>query len=153
LSRGIINGEDEMEKLEKVGERIQYVRTKKGLTLDQLAEKAGLSKSFLWEVEHDRSGISGERLLRVANALGASLEFLLRGQPAPENFEPPASIEIPMELSEMAEENGLSYKQTLTLAEIERSVLARRSTKSINRKSKEDWRRLYEGVKEFLEGT
>ena len=64
--------------METVGKRLQHVRNLRGLTLDQLAERAGISKSFLSEVEHDRSGITGEKLLRVANALGASLDFLLR---------------------------------------------------------------------------
>ena len=37
-----------------VGQRLQYVRTKQGLTLDQLAERAGISNSFLSEVEQGR---------------------------------------------------------------------------------------------------
>lgn len=135
---------------ETVGQRLNYIRTQKGYTLDYLSERAGVSKSFLWEVENNRSGISGERLLRVANALEASLDFLLRGQPAPENYRAPA-IEIPAELSELAEELGLTYKQTLTLLEISSSIVARRSTKSREQKTKDDWRSLYEGVKQFLE--
>jgi len=106
---------------ETVGQRINYIRKHKAYTLDYLAKRAGVSKSFLWEVENNRSGISGERLLRVANALEASLEFLLRGQPTPENYRAPA-IEIPVELSELAEELSLTYKQTLTLLEISSSV-------------------------------
>jgi len=136
-----------------VGKRLQHIRTNKRLTLDQLAKRAGISKSFLWEVEHDNSGISGEKLLRVANALGASLDFLLKGEPAPENYQPPSAIEIPSELSDMAEDSRLTYTQTLALLEIERSIIARRSTKSHYRKSKEDWQKLYVGVKPFLEET
>ena len=135
---------------ESVGQRINYIRKHKAYTLDYLAKRAGVSKSFLWEVENNRSGISGERLLRVANVLEASLEFLLRGQAAPENYRAPA-IEIPVELSELAEELSLPYKQTLTLLEISSSIVARRSTKSRERKTKDDWRNLYEGVRQFLE--
>ena len=36
--------------------------------MERLAHPSLISKSFLWEVEHDRSGISGNRLLRVADA-------------------------------------------------------------------------------------
>lgn len=140
-----------MSKKASIGQRLQYVRANKGLTLDQLAERAGISKSFLWEVEHDNSGISGEKLLRVANALSASLEFLLRGEPSPENYQGPLAVEIPRELSDVAEELGLTHKKTLALLEIERSIIARRSTKSHSRKSEEDWRNLYNGVKPFLE--
>ena len=142
-----------MSKMESIGQRLQYVRANKGLTLDQLAERAGISKSFLWEVEHDNSGISGEKLLRVANVLSASLEFLLRGEPSPENYQGPPAVEIPRELSDVAEELGLTHKKTLALLEVERSIIARRSTKSHSRKSKEDWRKLYNGVKPFLEET
>ena len=142
-----------MSKKETVGQRLQYIRTNKGLTLDQLAEKAGISKSFLWEVEHDNSGISGEKLLQVANALGASLDFILRGEPSPENYQGPPAVEIPSELSDLAEELGLTYKKTLALLEIEKSIIARRSTKGRSRKSKVDWQKLYEGVKPFLEET
>ena len=131
-----------MSKKESVGQRLQYIRTNKGLTLDQLAERAGISKSFLWEVEHDNSGISGEKLLRVANALGASLDFLLRGEPSPENYQGPPAVEIPRELSDMAEELGLTHKQTLALLEVERSIIARRSTKRHYQKSKGDWQNL-----------
>lgn len=139
-----------MPKMETLGQRLQFLRTRKGLTLDQLAGQSRLSKSFLWEVEHDRTGISGEKLLQVANVLGASLDFILRGEPTPQNYKPEA-IEIPQELSELAEERGLSYRQTLVLLEIGSSIIARRSTKAHERKSKDDWGKLYEGVKEFLE--
>jgi transcriptional regulator with XRE-family HTH domain len=139
-----------MPKTETVGQRLQFLRTKKTLTLDQLAEKSELSKSFLWEVEHDRTGISGEKLLRVANVLGASLDFIMKGEPSPDNYKPEA-VEIPRELSEVAETSRLSYKQTIMLLEIGNSIIARRSSKSHERKTKEDWEKLYEGVKDFLE--
>jgi transcriptional regulator with XRE-family HTH domain len=139
-----------IDKMETVGGRIRQVRNQRGLTLDQVAEKAGISKSFLWEVEHDRSDISGDKLLRVANVLSASIDFLLRGEPAPADYQPP-KIEIPQQLGELAEEFGLTYRQTLTLLEIGRSVVARRSSKKRMPMSKEDWRKLYDGVKAFLE--
>ncbi len=133
-----------------VGKRLRHIREQRGLTLDQLAERAGVSKSFLWEVEQDKSGISGERLLRVANALGASLDFLLRGEPTPDAYRPPV-VEIPRELSELAEELGLTHRQTLALLEINQSILARRSSKPRAPMAKEEWRKLYEGVSSFLE--
>lgn len=120
------------------------------MSLEALAERAGVSKSFLWEVEHDRSGISGERLLKVANVLNASLDYLLRGQRSPHMEEPP-SVEIPRELSEFAEENQLTYGQTLALLEIDRSLVARRRREGRVHMSKEEWERLYRGVEPFLE--
>lgn len=135
--------------MESVGKRLRFIRDQKGLTLDQLAQKAGISKSFLWAVEQDRSGISGEKLLQVANALGASLEFLLRGEPAPDDYRPPV-IEIPRELSEAAEELGLTYRQTVALLDVHRSIIARRSSNSRLPMTREEWFQLFDGVKQFL---
>ncbi|MCL4873557.1 helix-turn-helix domain-containing protein [bacterium] len=136
-------------KLISVGDRIKYIRTQKKLTLEQLADKAEISKSFLWDIENDRSDIGGEKLLRIANVLGASLDYLLRGEPISEGTKP-SIIEIPVELSNLAEEKYLSYQQTLLLLEIDTSIMARRSTKNKDSKTKEYWQELYEGVKPFL---
>ena len=139
-----------MPQLDTVGQRIKYIRTQMGLTLESLADRSGLSKSFLWEIEQDRSGISGRRLLQLADALNASVEYLLRGGSAPKEYEPP-SIEIPRSLGELAEEEGLTYRQMMTLLEIERSIVARRGGGPRAAKAKEDWRSLYLAVKPFLE--
>ena len=136
--------------LDSVGGRLRHVRERRGLSLEGLAERAGLSKSFLWEVENDRSGISGERLLQVANVLGASLDYLLRGEPS-EGAEEPDTIEIPRELGELAEQRHLTYGQTLALLEIDRSLVARRRRAGRPHMSKQDWERLHDAVAPFLE--
>ena len=133
---------------DSVGARIRLVRTKRGWTLEQVAEKAGISKSFLSEVERG-SDIGGERLLRVANALGASLDYLMRGVTTDDELKP-TSVEIPAEVNALAQEAGLTYRQTLALLEIDRSVKAhRRDERRI--RDKAYWERLYEAVKPFLE--
>lgn len=135
---------------DSVGGRLRLVRERRGLSLEALAERAEVSKSFLWEVENDRSGISGKRLLQVANALDASLEYLLRGQ-SPTPADEPEIIEIPRELGELAEEQQLTYGQTLALLEIDRSLVARRRRAGRPHMSKQDWLQLYRGVAPFLE--
>ena len=130
-----------------VGERIKLIRNRHGLTLEQLAEKAEISKSFLWEVEQG-SDISGERLLRVANVLKASLDYLLRGE-SPTDYKP-ANVEIPADLHALAEELGLSYRATIAVLDVDRSVRAHRRDERTT-KDKEYWRALYESVKRFLE--
>lgn len=139
-----------MPQLDTVGQRINYIRNEMGLTLEALADRSGLSKSFIWEVEQDRSGISGRRLLQVADALNASVEFLLRGGPAPKEHEPSA-IEVPRSLGELAEEEGLTYRQMMTLIEIEQSIVARRGGSPRAGKTKGEWRSLYQAVRPFLE--
>lgn len=139
-----------MPRLDTVGRRINFIRTENGLTLEALAGRAGISKSFIWAVEQDRSGISGRRLLQVANALGASVEYLLRGEPAPQGYEPEA-IEVPRSLGEVAEELGLSYRQTMMLLDIERTIVARRASKVLTIKNQEDWKALHDAVRPYLE--
>lgn len=130
-----------------VGGRIRLVRTQRGLTLEQLAEKAEISKSFLWDVEQG-SDISGERLLRVANVLGASLDYLMRGE-AISDYKP-ASVEIPAELHALAEELGLSYRRTVAVLDVDRSIKTHRREERIV-KDRAYWRRLFDSVKDFLE--
>ena len=139
-----------MPQLDTVGQRVNYIRTQLGLSLEALADRAGMSKSFLWEVEQDRSDISGRRLLLLADALNASVEFLLRGGAAPTEHEM-QSIEVPRSLGELAEEEGLTYRQMMTILEIENSIVARRGGGPRGTKGKEDWRALYQAVKPFLE--
>jgi XRE family transcriptional regulator of biofilm formation len=133
---------------DSVGGRIRLVRTKRGWSLEQLAEKAGISKSFLWEVERG-SGIGGERLLRVANALDASLDYLMRGQVSDDESKT-STVEIPAEVDELAKEAGLTYRQTLALLEIDRSVMAHRRDVRPSR-DRDYWDKLYDAVKPFLE--
>jgi transcriptional regulator with XRE-family HTH domain len=130
-----------------IGGRIRHVRIQRGLTLEQLAEKAEISKSFLWDVEQG-SDISGERLLRVANVLGASLEYLMRGEAASEHK--PTNIEIPAELHALAEEKGWSYRKTVAVLDVDRSIKTHRREERVV-KDKEYWRRLFDSVKDFLE--
>jgi transcriptional regulator with XRE-family HTH domain len=133
-----------------IGERIRHVRTERALTYDDLVRRTGLSKSFLWAVEHDQSDISGEKLLRLANALEASLDFLLRGErPAPSK--PSAPVEIPSALAQFATERGLSLEVTIRLVEAYDALRARRRARGSPRMTKEDWRSFYEAVRPFCE--
>lgn len=132
---------------ETVGDRIREVRTRKGLTLEQLADKAEISKSFLWDVEQG-SDISGARLVRVAGVLGASLDYLLLGDTSTE--QKPVKVEIPAELHELAEELGLSYRRTVAVLDVDRSIKTHRREERVD-KDKDYWRKLFESVKDFLE--
>src|SRR5438445_5865468 len=62
----------------RVGEQIRKLRTDKKLTLDKLAEDAGLSKSYLWELENKNPPRpSAEKLAGLAKALGVTVDFLM----------------------------------------------------------------------------
>jgi transcriptional regulator with XRE-family HTH domain len=60
------------------GEKIKELRKKAGLTLDQLAEMTGSSKSYVWEVENKNPPRpSAEKIDRIAKALGVTADYLM----------------------------------------------------------------------------
>jgi transcriptional regulator with XRE-family HTH domain len=72
---------------EKFGSKIRTLRLSKGLTLDQLAEKSGASKSYLWELENkDPPRPSAEKLGGIAKALGVTVDYLM-GSDTPEELQ------------------------------------------------------------------
>jgi transcriptional regulator with XRE-family HTH domain len=76
----------EIEMAQTVGARLKALRTNKNLTLDQLADQAGLSKSYLWELENkDPPRPSGEKLAGLAKVLEVTVDYLL-GTEAGENL-------------------------------------------------------------------
>jgi transcriptional regulator with XRE-family HTH domain len=128
----------------KAGERIKKAREDLGWTQERLATEAKISKSFLSDVERGERDISAGYLLKIANALGASLNYLLRGTVEP--TERTENIEIPRELSEAAEQLNLSYSQTLTVLQAHNSIVARRSYKQAQRSSVQDWIELAKAI-------
>jgi transcriptional regulator with XRE-family HTH domain len=127
-----------------LGRRIADLRERKGWTQKQLAERAGLSVPFLSDVERDKRNIGSEALLRIADALRASLEYLMRGEDQQE-VEPRKPLTIPAELAMAAKEQGWSYADTSDLVELQKIVVARRGGPRARREwNKEDWINLRE---------
>lgn len=62
---------------EAVGRRVRAARTARGWTLDVLAERSGVSRRMIVNVEAGSSSASITTLLRLARALGASLADLV----------------------------------------------------------------------------
>ncbi|MEQ9145539.1 MAG: helix-turn-helix transcriptional regulator [Parvibaculaceae bacterium] len=61
-----------------LGEKIRRLRKEKKLTLDQLAERTGSSKSYIWELENKNPPRpSAEKLAKIAEQLDVTLEYLL----------------------------------------------------------------------------
>lgn len=60
-----------------VGRNIRACRTKAGLTLEKLAEKADMSWPYLSEIERGRENISLDKLARLAEALNVTLSHLV----------------------------------------------------------------------------
>jgi transcriptional regulator with XRE-family HTH domain len=62
----------------QIGCYIRAVRKARRYTLQELADRAGASKSYVWELERGRgSRPSAQMLSRIAAALGVTLESVL----------------------------------------------------------------------------
>jgi len=61
-----------------VGERLRALRGVRRLTLREVADRAGLSESFLSQVERGRASASVASLRRIADALGVSISDLFQ---------------------------------------------------------------------------
>ena len=61
-----------------IGTKIRALRSEKGYTLDELAELAESSKSYIWELENkDPPRPSAEKLAKIAKALGVTMEYFI----------------------------------------------------------------------------
>jgi transcriptional regulator with XRE-family HTH domain len=62
----------------RLGEKLRTLRKERNLTLDKLAEQAGLSKSYLWELENRESQRpSAAKLTALADVLGVSASYFI----------------------------------------------------------------------------
>lgn len=84
--------------MQTFGEKIRALRKKKGLTQGDLAEKVGMSVSYISQIERGAIGFSFEAAKSIAEALDTSLPVLL--QP-----------EIPIELAEEVHQFLLAFSQ------------------------------------------
>lgn len=133
-----------------VGNRIREVREHRRMTQDRLAEMAGISKGFLSDVENEKRNISSEYLLRIANSLGTSVDYLLKGESSSADTLQREPVVIPSALSEAALQLNLSYPQTVELLRAHQSVVARRSNKDVKQFNVSDWIAFQKAIKEVF---
>jgi transcriptional regulator with XRE-family HTH domain len=69
--------------LKYIGENIRNARLAKNLTIEQLAELADITDSFLGVVERGSSGISVETLISIAIALNVTADSLIMEKSIP----------------------------------------------------------------------
>ena len=126
------------------GKRIAGLREHLGLPQKELARQAGISVTYLSEIENDKRRMGSDALLRLADALGVSMDYLVKGEEtAPRPRQP---ITVPSELWEVADEQQWSVGDTHALLKAHQIVVARRSKTSRNDGrplSKQEWVQLY----------
>jgi transcriptional regulator with XRE-family HTH domain len=86
-----------------LAKRIRGLRTEAGLSLEELATRAGLSKTYLWELEKDQAGTrkpSADILLKLAKALSTTIAELLA---LPTVRAQTAEVQLPSSLVEFSQ--------------------------------------------------
>ncbi len=132
-----------------VGERIRRRRNELGWTQDALAQKAGVSKSFLSDLENGKRNVGANTLYDIARALSLSLDHLMTGKEG--EAEPPSEVQIPASLATFAARAGISFRQALTLLDMQQQIIAHRNSTKKENLDNVDWQKFYEAVKDFLQ--
>lgn len=123
-----------------LADRIRELRLQAGMSLEDLAEKAGVSKTYLWELEKDLSGEkkpSADVLLRVATALSTTIADLL-DLPAVRSDD--EQIEISQSLKEF---NDRMKKQKMPLSNEDLRDLATMKFRGGQPRTVDEWQQLY----------
>ena len=63
-----------------LGARIRLTRTQKGITLQELSDRSGLSKGFICQLENDKASPSLQALEKLASGLSVPIAYLFLTQ-------------------------------------------------------------------------
>lgn len=103
-----------------IGEKVKKIRTEKGLSLSELAERAGVAKSYLSSIERNiQSNPSIQFLEKIAAVLDISVESLIDGSNRDENDNEVLDEEWTNLIRE-AMESGISKEQFREFLEFNR---------------------------------
>lgn len=131
-----------------LSDRIRGRRRGLGWTQDELARRAGISKGFVSDLENGKRRVGADLLLDIAEALGVTLDYLMKGGD-PEDAAA-SQIEIPSTLAKLAGDEDLTFAQTLALLRMRAQIIAQRTASKGGDQADFDWRRFYKSVEEFL---
>jgi transcriptional regulator with XRE-family HTH domain len=118
-----------------LGTRVRQLREKKGWSLTEMAVQAGISRSYLAQIERGESLPTQSKIVQLADALGALPSELLG--------EKTNQAVIPESLQEFAQSAGLGSAEVQMLARIE--------YRGKRPGTVEEWKLLYTIIKTMLE--
>ncbi len=116
------------------GTRLRQMREAKGWSLSDLCEKAGISRSYIAQIESGESIPTQTKIVQLANAFGVLPSELLG--------EDPGTADIPASLREFAE--------LIDLKSADIQMLARIEYRGKRPNSVEEWRAIYSVIKGML---
>lgn len=93
-----------------IGKRIQQLRKQKGMTLSELAERAGVAKSYLSSIEREiQSNPSIQFLEKISDVLGVQVESLVNQR---DEREPEIGLDEEwLQLAREAMDSGISKEE------------------------------------------
>lgn len=139
--------------METVGARLLARRKQLGWTQGEVARKAGISVGFLSNLENGKRSVGAAVLYELARVLGLSLDSLMSGTDGGVATAETRDIEVPRTLAEFAAREGVSFRHTLLLMDLQRRILAARVPgKRTPRQNLEavDWPRFHAAIRSFL---
>ena len=77
------------------GSRIKLTRTRLGLSLQQVADRVGVTRESLANWENDRSEPRGVKVMKLAGVLQVPMIWLLTGEIPPSSQREPAATHTP----------------------------------------------------------
>jgi transcriptional regulator with XRE-family HTH domain len=134
---------------ENVGDRIKARRLELDWVQDELAIKAGISKGFLSDLENGKRDVGAAKLLSIAQAIGVSLDYLMKGTGAKQASKE-ENVKIPSRLADLAERHKLSFADTVRLLKMQAQIVAHRSLNKSDDLDSFDWDRFYRAVQQYL---
>ncbi len=63
-----------------LGRNLKLLREKNNMTQQQLADSAGVTRPFITDIENDKKTAKVQTLINIANALGCTLDELVKEQ-------------------------------------------------------------------------
>jgi transcriptional regulator with XRE-family HTH domain len=136
--------------MNSIGERIRQHRQKLGYTQERLAAEAGISKGFISDVETGNRQPSAEYLLRIANALKVSTDYLMKGGAEPGADTTTQRIQFPQSLTKFALENKLPFDDVKAILEAKLQIVANRRNATDDDLERFDWAGFYEAIKDYM---
>lgn len=128
------NSVDSPNDASEIGRRIKTLRTQRQLSLSELADRAGVSKSYLSTVENETGRRPGVAVLhKIAVALGVTLADLLG-----RSVHPTPATDVPESLRAFADERQLPEADVQMLAGIKFRGEAPQS--------KNNWQFIYDAI-------
>ena len=99
-----------------LGVRLRRLREAKKLTLQQVADAAGCTKAYIWELEmKDGQRPSAERIQAIAKVLGVTMEDVMGEPIAQVPQASPEDVSFFREYAGMTDEEKDRYRQALKI--------------------------------------